>query len=87
MNINRELTKKSEWLKFNKLSLNANNYKYIKFSSKNNNLQNHPTINNIDDIPVQWVTDFNFLGFTLDEHVTCKHIEKQPIDAPDLLEL
>ena len=44
--------------------------------SKNSNLQNHPTIN-IDDIPVQRVTNFNFLSLTLDEHVSWKlHIKK-----------
>ena len=60
--INKELSKISEWLSLNKLSLNAKKSKYIVHQmtiKKVNNLQL-----NINGIAIEKVYDFNFLGLT-----------------------
>ena len=60
--INKELSKISEWLSLNKLSLNVKKSKYIVHQmtiKKVNNLQL-----NINGIAIEKVYDFNFLGLT-----------------------
>ena len=74
-NINKELNKISEWLKLNKLSLNASKSKYMIFSKRNRVINNIDL--KIDGTIIQQVNDFNFLGLTIDEHLQWKqHIEK-----------
>ena len=66
--INLELTKISDWLAVNKLSLNAAKTKFMLF-------HNYQNIINEDDIPhltindtvIERVTEFNFLGLTINE--------------------
>ena len=61
--INLELSKISDWLPVNKLSLNADKTKFMIF-------HNHQKVMPTHDIPcvvinntvVEWVTEFNFLG-------------------------
>ena len=70
-NINKELNKISEWLKVNKLSLNASKSKYMIFNQINR------VINYINLKIEQQSNDFNLLGLTIDEHLQWKqHIEK-----------
>ena len=66
--INLELTKISDWLAVNKLPLNAAKTKFMLF-------HNYQKIINEDDIPhltindtvIERVTEFNFLGLTINE--------------------
>ena len=66
--INLELTKISDWLAVNKLSLNATKTKFMLF-------HDYQKIINEDDIPhltindtvIERVTEFNFLGLTINE--------------------
>ena len=59
--INEELTKKSEWVKINKLLLNVVKSKYIIFKKKEKIIQTQ-----IDNIDIEQVTDFNLLGLIID---------------------
>ena len=75
-NINRELDKIAEWLKVNRLSLNASKSKYMMFRKSVNKRIDFPNLK-IDDTPIQLVSDFNFLGLTLDAHLNWKqHTDK-----------
>ena len=75
-NINRELDKIAEWLKVNRLSLNASKSKYMMFRKSVNKRLDFPNLK-IDDTPIQLVSDFNFLGLTLDAHLNWKqHTDK-----------
>ena len=74
-NINSELAEVYEWLSLNCLNLNVN-------KSKFNVFHKHPKVipvlkiqmNNVD---IDRVSEFNFLGVIVDEHITWKpHIEK-----------
>ena len=68
MLINSEITKISEWLSVNKLSLNANKLKFMNF-------HNYQKVMTDSDIPqleinntaIERVTEFNFLGITINE--------------------
>ena len=73
--INEELLKISEWIKINKLSLNVVKSKYMIFQNKNKNIQ---TLNlKIDNIDIEQVTDFKFLGLIIDTNLNWKkHTEK-----------
>ena len=70
-NINKELIKISEWLKINRLSLNAIKSKFMMFK-KTNKIVNSPNLN-IDGTPIEHISNFNFLGLTLDENLNWKH--------------
>ena len=64
--INSEITKISEWLSVNKLSLNANKTKFMIF----HNYQKVMTDSDIPQLeinntPIERVTEFNFLGITI----------------------
>ncbi len=73
--INNELLIVNNWLKLNKLSLNIKKSKYMLFHSKKKNVQSFNL--KIDNVIIERVTEFNFLGLTLDEHLTWKcHINK-----------
>ncbi len=65
----------NNWLKVNKLSLNIKKSKYMIFNTKKKKGQ---SLNKkIDNVSIERVAEFNFLGLTLDEHLDWKcHINK-----------
>ena len=71
--INLELTKISDWLAVNKLSLNAAKTKFMLFHNYqkiiNEDDRPHLTIN---DTVIEHVTEFNFLGLTINEFMNWK---------------
>ena len=70
-NVNVELTKTTQLLALNRLSLNANKTKMMIFHSKQNNLSiNEIPIIKINDIPIESVTEFKFLGVLIDSNLT-----------------
>ena len=72
--LNKELCGIDEWLKVNKLSLNVNKSKYMLFNAGNKRL--YPFEIKIDDISIERVYVFNFLGLIMDEHLNWKsHVE------------
>ena len=69
--INSELNKFNLWLNLNKLSLNANKTKLMVFHRKQKQIKN---INiSIDNIQIERVHSFNFLGILLDETLSWKN--------------
>ena len=72
-NINNELTKISDWLVVNKLSLNANKTKYMIFHAMNKDLSHLNQRININNVEIQKVNQFQFLGLTIDENLSWKH--------------
>ena len=75
--INVELTKIFDWLAVNKLSLNVKKTKFMIFHYHNKDIsQNIPNLI-INDIEIERVTNFNFLGLTINENISWKpHINK-----------
>ena len=67
--INAELAKIDEWLKINKLSFNFKNKIYGLKKTSTTNLKLTLTI---DQIVIDRVDNFNFLGLTLDSQMTWK---------------
>lgn len=73
--INEELSKVIEWLKINKLSLNKNKSKYMIFHMPNKRTTTFTP--KIDDVNIEKVDEFIFLGLTLDSNLNWKkHTEK-----------
>ena len=73
--INDELLKINEWLKINKLSLNIAKSKYMTFQWTNKNVQTLTL--KIDNINIEQVKEFNFLGLIIDTNLNWKrHTEK-----------
>ena len=73
--INGELCKINEWLNINKLLLNKSKTKYMVFHMPNKRIQ--ALTLNIDDVCIERVDEFNFLGLTLDTNLNWrKHTEK-----------
>ncbi len=68
--INIELCKVIEWLKINKLSLNKNKSKYMLFHMPKKEIQN--IMLKIDDVNIEMVEEFNFLGLTMDTNLKWK---------------
>ena len=74
-NINSELAKIYEWLSLNYLNLNVNKSKFIVFHK-------HPKVIpvlkiQINNVEIDRVSEFNFFGVIVDEHITWKpHIAK-----------
>ena len=82
--INKELSKISEWLGLNKLSLNVKKSKYIVHKMTNKKVDNLQL--NINGIAIEKVYDFNFLGLTLNENINWKnHIEKIAIKSSKII--
>ena len=82
--INKELSKISEWLSLNKLSLYVHKSKYIVHKMTNNKVNNLQL--NINGIAIEKVYDFNFLGITLNENINWKnHIEKIAIKSSKII--
>ena len=70
-NINAELTKITQWLAVNRLSLNAKNTKMMIFHSKQNKLSvNEIPIIKINGVPIERVIEFKFLGVLIDSNLT-----------------
>ena len=68
--INAELAKLNEWLKINKLSLNLKKSKYMVF--KKTTTTNIKLTLTIDQVFIDRVDNFNFLGSTIDSQMTWK---------------
>ena len=82
--INKELSKISEWLSLNRLSLNVKKSKYIVHKMTNKKVNNLQL--NINGIAIEKVYDFNFLGLTLNENINWKnHIEKIAIKSSKII--
>ena len=76
--INREISRISHWLHSNKLLLNTAKSKFMVFFKHPKTI---PKLKlTINDYPIEQVTEFNFLGITIDENVTWNaHITKASI--------
>ena len=73
-NVNAELTKITQWLAVNRLSLNAKKTNMMIFHSKQNKLSiNEITIIKINDIPIERLTEFKFLCILIDSNLTWSH--------------
>ena len=68
--INAELAKIDEWLKINILSLNLKKSKYMVF--KKTTTTNIKLTLTIDQVVIDRVNNFNFLGLTIDSQMTWK---------------
>ena len=67
--INKELEKLNIWFKVNKLTLNVDKTKCMFFSQTSS----CPSINlSMNNIPIDIVPHFNYLGITLDKHLSWK---------------
>ena len=66
--INNELTNINDWLKINKLALNIKKSKYM-ISTKAHSEPKKLELK-IDNINIEYVNFFNFLGFTIDSRLT-----------------
>ena len=76
VNINEQLGYVYDWLAVNKLSLNTKKTKYMIFHAMNKKIDYLIPEIKIDDILIERVTNFNFLGLTLNENVSWKpHID------------
>jgi hypothetical protein len=71
--LNTEINKVFYWLCANKLSLNIAKTKYMIFHSPNKNIQNvnFPNVC-INNLPIERVTEFNFLGLTITSSLSWK---------------
>lgn len=75
MSINSELTKITDWLKLNKLSLNSNKTKAMLFHTQRKNVNQLEIY--IQGHKIEFVDEFNYLGITIDKHLTWNaHIKK-----------
>ena len=73
--LNGELTKVSDWLKCNMLSLNVSKSKYMIFHKPQKKIMKLQL--KINDIEIERVSQFDFLGLTLHENLNWKsHIDK-----------
>ena len=70
--INNEISKINEWLKINKLSLNLRKSKHMIF--KKTNTRHFNLTIKIDNLVIERVECFNFLGLTLDSQMTWKKL-------------
>ena len=75
--INLELCKVVEWMALNKLSLNAKKTKTMLFHYRQRKVANLKPKLKINNIDIEMVKKFNFLGITIDENMTWKaHTQK-----------
>ena len=73
--INTELTRVSDWLRVNKLSLNVGKTKFMIFHKKGKKL--HDLSLSMNGVTLERVQSFTFLGLTVDENISWKmHINK-----------
>ena len=70
LNFRVELTIVTEWLKANRLTLNAKKTKYVIFGTKQQ-LKDKPDLHlTVGNEPIEWVTSTKYLGMILDDHLT-----------------
>lgn len=76
--INTELTKITNWLAVNKLSINSLKSKLMLFHFPQRHRATIPKLNLcLNGVPIEQVSEFNFLGITLDETLSWKpHLNK-----------
>ena len=70
--INNELEKIVHWLALNKLSLNAKKTKFMIFHYKQKCIKDIIPKLVINKVAIEQVDEFNFLGITIDKHMTFK---------------
>ena len=76
-NINAELQKIQIWLEINKLSLNVKKTKFMIFHYHQRDISKYIPDLKINGQSIERVTEFNFLGLTIDQHVNWNaHIQK-----------
>ena len=68
-NINDELYCVQEWLNVNRLPLNVSKTKYMIFHHRQRKNDEFIPDIRINDSPIERVTDFNFLGLQIDQHL------------------
>ena len=68
--INAELGKIVEWLALNELSLNAKKTKFMIFHYKQKSIENLVPKLMINNVSIERVKVFNFLGVSIDENIT-----------------
>ena len=76
--INTELNRIFDWLCVNKLSINVKKTKFIIHHHTQRHRNTLPKLNlNIDNIPIEQVQTFNFLGVIIEEHLNWnEHIKR-----------
>ena len=75
--INTELGNIQEWLNISKLSLNVKKTKFMIFHHYQRNIKNITPKLKINSETIEKVSEFNFLGLTIDEHLSWKpHVLK-----------
>ena len=77
--INNELSVScvQEWLLINKLSVNVNKTKFMIFHHPQRKIEHLVPALELNSEPLERVSEFNFLGLTLDEHISWKpHVQK-----------
>ena len=75
--INDELSHVHEWLLINKLSVNVTKTKFMIFHHQQRRIDTLIPDLKLDSQPIEYVSEFNFLGLTLDEHLSWKpHVQK-----------
>ena len=74
--INTELSKVNDWLAVNKLSLNIKKTKFMVFHTRQQNIAPFIPELKIGEVEIARVTNFNFLGLTLNENLSWKpHVD------------
>ena len=68
--INKKLKNIQMWLEINKLSLNVKKTKLMIFHHKQENIENLIPQLKLNEQIIEWVKEFNFLGLTIDQHLT-----------------
>ena len=71
-NVNNELSEIQEWLVINKLSLNVRKTKCMVFHHPRRKIENMIPYLSLYSEPIERVTDFNFLGMSIDECLSWK---------------
>ena len=75
--INDELSHVHEWLLINKLLVNVSKTKFMIFHHQQRRIDTLIPDLKLDSQPIEHVSEFNFLGLTLDEHLSWKpHVQK-----------
>ena len=73
--INTELVHINEWLKVNKLSLNAAKSKYMMFHMPQRKLEKNSI--SVDNTQIEHTSTFNFRGINVEEHLKWdEHVNK-----------
>ena len=82
--INDEISKVATWFQCNKLKLNISKSKFMLFYKHPNVV---PKLNIlVNGNPIEQVEDFNYLGITLDQHITwTQHIKKYELKSQESL--